>query len=130
MTLARQCPACGGTIATGTLCQTCLDTLARDLDQLADALDQLDTQLARQARAGNQGGTARSAIRPLPFDLPASDVHDLVRSVLVGWTRDLWESGHRNAPRTRHNGPYSHETPGLAPGATPATSKPTGRPQL
>lgn len=97
MTLARQCPACGGTIASGTLCTTCLDALARDLDRLADALDQLDVQLARQARSGNQGGTARSAVRPLPFDLPASEVHDLVRSVLTGWTRDLDERG-RPAP--------------------------------
>jgi hypothetical protein len=102
---ARQCPTCGGTIATGTLCAACLDNLHDDLAAIGDAITELHTQLARQARTGNDGGQARSAIRPLPYDQAASDALDLLRSVLVGWTRDVWETQAHDAPSGGRGGP-------------------------
>ena len=90
----RQCPRCGGRITDGTLCTTCLDALTRNLDQLPDLLDELDTQLARLSARG-AGNGSRAAERPLMFDLAAGEVHDMVRTVLTGWTRDLLERGIR-----------------------------------
>lgn len=51
----------------------------------------MDIQLSRQARRGGGGGS-RAAERPLPFDVGAGSVRDDLRSVLVGWVRDLVES--------------------------------------
>lgn len=90
------CPQCARPAPTTTLCTDCLDTLHRDLDRLPDALTELLTQLSRQAR-GARGEGGRSAERPLPFDLAASETLDLLRSVLVGWTRDVWEREHGGA---------------------------------
>lgn len=86
----RPCPSCAAPLSPAELylCGRCLDRLHRDLDRLPDALEELDTQLARQAAVGNDGGTARSAERPLPYDRGASEAIDLLRSVLVGWVRD------------------------------------------
>ena len=93
----RTCPSCDGAIDTGTLCLPCLDKLHDDLATIGDAITELNTQLARLARTGNDGGMARSATRPLPFDLAASDALYDLRSVLVGWTRDVCEI-HGNWP--------------------------------
>ena len=88
----RTCPSCAGAIDTGTICLTCLDKLHDDLATIGDAITELNTQLARQSRTGNDGGTARSAVRPLPYDLAASDTIELLRSVLAGWTRDVCQT--------------------------------------
>lgn len=96
----RLCPSCAGRINTGTICDTCLGSLHDDLATIGDAITELHTQLARQSRTGNDGGTARSAIRPLPYDHAASEALDLLRSVLIGWTRDVCE----------HHGNWPHNT--------------------
>ena len=93
---------CGQPAPTTTLCGDCLDQLHHDLDSIGDALTQLDIQLTRQARTA-AGVGSRAADRPLPYDPRAAETLDLLRSVLVGWTRDTLQ--------TRHNGPYSHGTP-------------------
>jgi hypothetical protein len=102
MTEARTCPSCAGTIIDGTICSDCLANLHHDLDTIGDHITELHTQLARQARHGDNGSGARSAERPLPYDQPASDATDLLRSVLAGWTRDLWKTHeHRNRITTQ-----------------------------
>lgn len=86
----RLCPSCAAPLSPAELylCGRCLDRLHRDLDQLPDALEELDTQLARQAAVGNDGGTARSAERPLPYDRGASEAIDAIRALLTTWVRD------------------------------------------
>ena len=82
------CPRCTRPAGTQTLCPACLDALHADLDALPDLIDQLHTQLARMGRLGHAVG-GRSAERPSPVDWRASEVLDLLRSVLVGWVRDV-----------------------------------------
>lgn len=102
----RTCPRCDAPILHGTLCEDCLATLRRDLDAIGELITELHTQLARQNRTA--GGTTAPratdpdpmptgwhdpdvlaiAAHPLPYDQRASDALELLRSVLVGWTRD------------------------------------------
>ncbi len=84
---AHLCP-CGTPTPNATLCQRCLDALHRDLDAIADHITEATTQLARLGRHGERAGS-RSAERPLPIDLAASEALDILRSVLVGWVRDV-----------------------------------------
>lgn len=100
----RACPACDGAIDTGTICAPCAATLQRNLAAIPDAITELNTQLAKQARTNPSPLPTRDpepepdwhapdmlaiASHPLPYHPGASEVLDLLRSVLVGWVRDI-----------------------------------------
>lgn len=79
---------CGLQAHERRICGVCAGNLERDLAQMPALLDDLSVTLSRQARIGGHNGS-RSAQRPLPFDLRASEAGDVLRSTLVGWVREL-----------------------------------------
>jgi hypothetical protein len=88
---ATTCTICGKPSHDGFCCHACLGAIRRALHDVPELLRELDTQTARQARHGQSNGS-RSAERPSPFDLRASAVRDDLRTVMVGWTRDICEA--------------------------------------
>lgn len=115
---ARTCPSCGATILDGTICDTCLGILTADLRALSDIINELHTQLAKQARTNSAGGprpdpdpmpdrwhdpdTLAIAVVPLPYDQRASDMLADLRSVLVGWIRDATPDPGEQPPDDLH----------------------------
>lgn len=100
----RHCPTCAGAIDTGTICIDCAAALQRDLAAIGDAITELHTQLAKQARTNTASPLPSPpdpepdwhhpdmlaiASHPLPYHPGASDVLELLRLLLIGWTRDI-----------------------------------------
>lgn len=101
---AHQCP-CGQPAPDSSLCTGCVRKITSHLADVPTLVAELDTQLARQARAGGTAvpredpdpmppgwhdpDTLAIASHPLPFHMGASEALDVLRSVLVGWTRDI-----------------------------------------
>lgn len=79
------------------LCTHCSWEVERALSELPALVDELTTTLTRQSVMGSQNGKSRSATRPVPFDVRASQVLDQIRVVLVGWTMVLVED-HKQEP--------------------------------
>lgn len=90
------CVTCGNPSGDLFLCGSCWGQLERDLGDVAALADELEVTITRQAKTGHGiGVTSRSAEKPLLFHAAASQIKDDLRSVLVGWVRDLWETnGH------------------------------------
>jgi hypothetical protein len=89
------CPRCGAKQADWSLCRVCADKLRGQLLALPGLLRELHTTLTRQARMGSGG---KSNERPLPYDVSASDVGDIVRATLSTWMRELGAEGLSDSP--------------------------------
>ena len=77
---------------TLVLCEACLGSLRTSLGDVTWLDEQLETVLAKQtALAEHNGG--RSAEEPLPLSPPAAKARSELRVALVGWVRDLAETG-------------------------------------
>ena len=89
----RPCVLCTRPVADAKCCVRCRDTLSRDLGDV-DALDeQLEIVLTRQTRYAERNGS-RSAERPLPVDLRASEASWVLRNTLTTWARVMgWTTG-------------------------------------
>jgi hypothetical protein len=70
----------------GTICFHCVGDLERDLGEVAAYRAELETSLARQSAIGEREG-GRSAEKPLPIDMRASEALSVLRSTLVAWSR-------------------------------------------
>lgn len=86
--------ACGQPVSDATLCGACADRLAADLAAVPELRRQLDLTLSRQTASGRQDG-GRSAEKPLPYDLGASDAHHMLGLALRPAVRAI---GHRESP--------------------------------
>lgn len=84
-TTTAPCPGCDQP-TTGTICHHCAATIHRHLAALPALARELHTQLARQSRGPDKASTARSAIKPLPFDPHAADLLDRIHHLLTHWT--------------------------------------------
>lgn len=86
-----KCPVdrCNGETNPGwTVCRPCAADLEQTLAEIPALAGELDATLARcTARGGTN--SARSVLRALPYDPRASEAVFVLRSALVGWTRDL-----------------------------------------
>lgn len=84
---------CGRPADEFFLCMGCWGEVERDLGDVAALAEELETTITRQAKTtSGVGVTSRSAETPLMFHQAASEVQDDLRSVLVAWVRDLWET--------------------------------------
>lgn len=81
---------CGRPVDGATLCNTCTAALVADLQDVPDLAAELDVTLARQARFGERNG-GRSADKPLPYDVRASEAGWVLRNTLTGWARVIIE---------------------------------------
>jgi hypothetical protein len=66
--------------------------LARDLAVIPALAVQVDVTISRQGATAGSGG-ARSAVRPVPFDVRASAALGDLKAILVGWVRVFAEGG-------------------------------------
>lgn len=86
----RACPVCAKeTAEAGYCCSACLGRIRQRLRSVPALVRELDQQLLG-LRRGGQGG--RSAETPMVFLPAVATARDELRSVLVGWCRDLHES--------------------------------------
>lgn len=77
---------CGTSVQDVFLCHRCTDNLSADLKALEWLSEELETTLTRQHRFGGlSGAVARSAEKPLPYHLGASNVLAEVESELAMW---------------------------------------------
>lgn len=88
--MTQVCPRCTRPTANA-ICETCHTQLLRDLAALPDLEAELVTQLARLARYGTAASLARSAERPLPYDLGASITLAAMRNTVTTWARYVGE---------------------------------------
>lgn len=82
----RICDSCltRPTRDTRTLCDQCAWELRRDLDQLPDLLDELDTTIGQQARISRGRGNPRRGM--VTYNLHAADIRDQAHALLHQWT--------------------------------------------
>jgi hypothetical protein len=66
-------------------CQGCWNRLERDLAQMPALLTELDATLARQTATGGSGRSGSE--KPLPYDLTASAVHQLLVETMAPWVK-------------------------------------------
>lgn len=72
--------------AENTICWNCQLGFRQTLLELRDLIDELETQISRQARnAPGEVGVGKSSEEPLPFDLGASLALDEVNTTLMFW---------------------------------------------
>jgi hypothetical protein len=90
MTTMLTCPVCDVPTNDGLMCRTDTARLSADLAALPALLRELQTTLTRQTKTGGDNvGTSTGKARPLPFDVQASDVGDVVTNTLSTWVREL-----------------------------------------
>ena len=77
-------PNCDTPVADAWVCTTCAHRLTVALGDAPDLLQELDVDLTRQARSGNRVG-GRSTETPLPFDVDASIIRDVLTSTMRTW---------------------------------------------
>lgn len=70
------------------LCRTHTDDLARDLGAVPDLVAELDITLTRQARVTSERHGGRSAERPLPLNVHASEKASILNSTINAWALD------------------------------------------
>jgi hypothetical protein len=98
--VSHQC-ACGEPIAdTAVIGARCVSQLMQDLAEIPALSDELDTVLSRQT-AGGKHEAGKSAEKPLPYDVGASEALSDLRAKLVGWVQVL----HAREPWPRENIP-------------------------
>lgn len=95
MTEKRLClvDGCDRPMPTGdqsTACPRCWDRLDRALGEVPWIAQELDTMLARQAVTGERNG-GRSAEKPLPIDVRASEAVARLTELLGSWVRLIVE---------------------------------------
>jgi hypothetical protein len=73
--------ACGQPTPDAYLCTDCTKVLRDDLDAIPALREQLDLTLSRQTASGRQDG-GRSAERPMPYHLGASDALEVLGAAL------------------------------------------------
>ncbi len=77
---------CGRPAHNATICVPCTDQLERDLGDVQAYTDELNLTLSRQT-AGPARHGGRSAEKPLPFSVAASEALRVLHSTLHGWVR-------------------------------------------
>lgn len=77
-------PNCDTPVADAWVCSTCTHRLTVALGDAPDLLAELDVDLTRQARTGDRVG-GRSTETPLPFDVDASIIRDVLTSTMRTW---------------------------------------------
>ena len=80
--------ACGKPAPDAAICRTCTDQLAADLAAIPQLREQLDLTLSRQTASGRQDG-GRSAEKPMPYHLGASDALEVLGSALRAAARTV-----------------------------------------
>lgn len=106
---------CGRPVDGATLCNGCTAALVADLQAVPDLAAELDVTLARQARFGERNG-GRSAEKPLPYDVRASEAGWVLRNTLTTWARVIVEEWGQNGAQRHGDGL-------TAPGRYPGTSQ-------
>lgn len=87
---------CGRPTRDGAyVCEKCLDSLAKVLNEMQWTEDQIATSITRQRSASGSG--SRSATTPLPWDEKASDAERALRTSLATWVRFCVEERVRNS---------------------------------
>lgn len=87
-----KCPVHLTPLSNAVVCQVCIDTLARDLGDIASLAVELETTSTRQGVSGQRNGS-RSTSPALPFDWSADHDLDDLNATLVGWVRELVRDG-------------------------------------
>jgi hypothetical protein len=80
------CPSCAGRSDDGLLCPRCWSRTERDLRAIPGLWREMETTLTRQSQTGTGNG-GKNSVRPLPFDVTASEVSAEVKTCLVNWVR-------------------------------------------
>lgn len=81
---------CGQLMPTGdnsTACPSCWSKLDQNLGEIPSLEVELDTTMARQTASGTNNGP-RSAERPLPYNVAASDALRLLHATLWPWVKE------------------------------------------
>lgn len=96
MTSTTTTPTCGcgrPVKDMAVLCQGCTERLARNLGDIGALAEEVETTRLRQSRTGGAatGVLSRPYERPLPFDVKAAEVGQLLRSTVVAWVRVVLE---------------------------------------
>ncbi len=92
---------CPYTAGEWRLCRNCATTLERNLGDLPALVEQLDLTLSRQVGQSDRVG-GRGPEKPMAYNVGASNVLGEIKAVLVGWVRDLVESGEGRTPADTH----------------------------
>lgn len=73
----------------GRLCRTHTDDLQRDLHAIPELVQELEVTITRQARITAEKHGGRSAERPLPWNLHASDKATELNATINAWALDV-----------------------------------------
>lgn len=99
MTETCRVARCDRPVGDAFMCQTCADSLRRDLAAVPSLAVELETTRARQVRFGDPVGARLAGAQGLPYDPRATEAIYVLRSALVGWVRMIAEeSGTKELP--------------------------------
>jgi hypothetical protein len=83
------CPACSRPTADHALCPTCTLQLARDLAQVPELAEELETTRTKQDRIGNPSDGRGGGHVPLGYRPTAAEVGAVLHDTLAVWAREL-----------------------------------------
>jgi hypothetical protein len=87
------CDACGQPLTDNAhLCHACTGRLRSTLHRVDDATSELATTVARQGRISAGTGRSSNDERPLPYDINAATVADVLANTVTTWARHVAET--------------------------------------
>lgn len=86
---ATGCPACCRPTADNALCPSCTLQLARDLAQVPELAEELETTRTKQDRIGNPTDPRGGSHVPLGYRPTAAEVGAVLHQTLAVWAREL-----------------------------------------
>lgn len=94
----QPCERCDRAVEDARVCSLCSRDAERALGNVPALMDELDLTVSRQRRFNAMSDGGRSAETPVPFHVHAAEARDVLRNVLVGWSK----MAHEEAPALVH----------------------------
>lgn len=93
-----ECARCQRPVGDALVCTLCGNDAAKALGNIPALEEQLDIAITRQSRFSALTDGSRSAETPVPFHVKAGEARDVLRNILVGWTRLYSEEARSDLP--------------------------------
>lgn len=96
--VSTPCEVCGRPVGDASVCARCGQDVERKLGNVPAVAFQLHLVITRQTRYVTQTDGSRATETPVPFHVKAGEARDVLRNVLVGWTRLYAEEAKADLP--------------------------------
>jgi hypothetical protein len=91
------CQRCARPVGDAHVCSTCIRGVEKCLGNVTWLSEQLDLTIGRVTRFGSQTAS-RAAETPVAFNVKAGEARDVLRNVMVGWSKLYAEEAKSDLP--------------------------------